>query len=132
MAYEGPQICIPGLVAGADLSAATNQFRFVKLSAARTVVLCAAITDRPVGVLQNRPQNGEAAVVCAIGVSKLRGDANLANGDLIGTSADGEAAALTPGTSTTVFTAGQVVEENNAASGLITAIVNCAAPARAA
>jgi hypothetical protein len=132
MAYEGPQLTIPGLVAGADLSAATNQFRFVKLSAARTVVLCSAITDRPIGVLQNRPQNGEAATVCALGVSKVRGDANLANADLIGTSADGEAAAVTPGTSTTVYIAGQVIEDNGAAGGLITAAVNCLAPARAA
>lgn len=132
MAYEGPQILIPGLVAGADLSAATNQFRFVELTAARTVNVCGAITDRPIGVLQNRPSAGEAAVVCAVGVTKLQGDANLAVGDLVGTSADGQAAAVTPGTSTTVYIAGQIIEDNGAAGGLCTAIVNCAAPARAA
>jgi hypothetical protein len=132
MAFEGPQITVPGLVAGADLSASSAQYKFVKYSAARTVVLCAAITDVPAGVLQNRPKQGEAAVVCAIGVTKLQGDADLANGALVGTSADGQAAAVTPGTSTTVYTAGQVIEDNGAAGGLVTAIVNCAAPARAA
>ena len=38
MAYEGAQICIPGLKASADLSA--KQYYFVKLSGAGTVTVC--------------------------------------------------------------------------------------------
>ena len=132
MAYEGPQICIPGLSAGADLSAAANQYKFVKLSAAKTVVLCAAATDKPIGVLQNRPKSGETAQVCCIGVTKLQGDADLAFGNLVGTSGDGQADAKTPGTDTTEYVAGTIIEDNTAAGELCTAVINCASLARAA
>lgn len=132
MAYEGPQICIPGLIAGADLSAAANQYLFVKLSAARTVVLCNGVTDIPCGVLQNTPASGAAATVCAIGVTKVQGDADLAFGALIGTSADGQAAAYAAGTDTTKYIVGQVILDNAAAAGLATAMINCMNPHRGA
>lgn len=132
MAYEGPQIKLPGLVAGADLSAAGNQYKFVKYSADNTVVLCAAATDKPCGVLQNRPANGEAAEVVAIGVTKVQADAALSAGAAIGTSADGQADAKTVGTDTTEYIVGQVQRGASAAAALATALVNCASPARAA
>lgn len=132
MAYEGPQICIPGLIAGADLSAAANQYLFVKYSAAKTVVLCAGVTDIPCGVLQNTPASGSAATVCALGCTKVQGDANLGFGDLIGTSADGQAAAYVAGTDTTKYVVGSIVEDNAAAGGLATAMVNCINPHRGA
>lgn len=124
MAYDGQQICIPGVIAGADLSAAANQYKFVKWSAARTVVLCAATTDKPCGVLQNTPASGMAATVCAIGVTKVQGDADLAFGNSIGTSADGQAAAYTAA-DTTKYIVGQVILDNSAAGGLATAIIDC-------
>ncbi len=124
MAYEGPQICPPALIAGADLSAAANQYKFVKYSAARTVVLCAAVTDKPAGVLQNTPGNGMAATVCAIGVTKVQGDADLSAGASIGTSSDGQAAAYTV-SDTTKYIVGEVILDNSAAGGLATAIINC-------
>ncbi|HSG63301.1 MAG TPA: hypothetical protein VLA24_17890 [Pseudomonadales bacterium] len=130
MAYEGQQIGIPGLTASADLSA--KQFYFVKMSGEKTVTVCAAATDKPIGVLQNAPTSGQAANVCVVGVSKVSGDADLNFGDLIGTSADGQADAKTPGTDTTEYTVGSVVNGNAAAGGLVTAVINCAAPARAA
>lgn len=132
MAYEGVQVMIPGLVAGADLSAASAQFKFVKLSAAKTVVLCNGATDKPIGVLQNRPASGAIANVVFFGVTKVQGDANLGYGDLIGTSADGQADAKTPGTDTTEYVVGVVISDNTTAGGICTAVVNCASPARAA
>lgn len=126
MAYEGPQICIPGLVAGADLSAVANQYKLVKMSADKTIVLCAALTDKPIGVLQNTPGLNQAANVCAIGVTKIQGDEDLDIGDLLKTSADGQAAVLTPGTDTTHYSIGQVILGNSAAGGYATALVNCA------
>lgn len=125
MAFEGPQIHIPGLVAGANLSAAGNQYKFVKLSAANTVVLCAGVTDKPIGVLQNTPAQGQAATVCAIGVTKVQGDADLAVGNSIGTSADGQAAAYSV-SDTTKYIVGEVILDNSAAGGLATALINCA------
>lgn len=130
MAYEGPQIKIPGLTASADISA--KQYYFVKMSGEKTVTVCSGATDKPVGVLQNAPESGEEAEVCVIGVTKISGDADLNYGDLIGTSADGQADAKSPGTDTTEYTVGQVILGNGAAAGLITAVINCASPARAA
>lgn len=125
MAYEGWQYRPEGIIAGADLSAAANQYKFVKLSAARTVVLCAAVTDKPFGVLQNTPGNGEEATVCCIGTTKVQGDADLAVGNSIGTSADGQAAAYTAA-DTTKYIVGQVVLDNSAVAGLATAVIDCA------
>lgn len=122
MAFEGPQIRIPGLTASADLSA--KQYYLVKMSGELTVTVCAGVTDKPIGVLQNNPESGEAATVCAIGVTKVSGDADLGYGDSIGTSADGQAAAYTV-SDTTKYIVGQVLEGNSAAGGLVTAFVSC-------
>ena len=54
---------IPGFsftrVAGADLS--SDQYKYVKLSTTDTVILCAAATDVPIGILQNAPASGAEA-----------------------------------------------------------------------
>lgn len=125
MAYEGPQIKIPGLTASADLSA--KQYYFVKMSAAKTVTVCAGTTDKPIGVLQNAPESGEEAEVCVFGVTKVSGDADLAYGASIGTSADGQAATYTV-SDTTKYIVGTIIEDNAAAGGLATAVINCANP----
>jgi hypothetical protein len=125
MAWEsGPQVKLPGLTAAGDLS--TKQYYFVKLASAKTVTVCTAVTDKPIGVLQNKPSAaGQAAEIVAIGVTKLSGDANLNFGDSIGTSVDGQAAAYTA-SDTTKYIVGQVIVDNSAAGGLVTALINCA------
>jgi len=130
MAWEGPQMKTPGLTASADLS--TKQFYLVKMSGNKTVDVCSGVTDKPCGVLQNKPTSGQAAEVVCIGVTKVSGDADLGYGDLIGTSADGQAAAYVAGTDTTKYVVGHVIEDNTTAGGLITAWVDCAAPHRGA
>lgn len=130
MAFEGPQIKIPGLKAGADLSA--KQYYFVKLTGAATVDVCSAATDIPIGVLQNKPANGTEAEVVAVGVTKISADVALTAGWLIGPSADGQAERRIAGTDTTKYIAGSVIEGTGAAGELATALVNCASPARAA
>lgn len=123
MAWEQAQpIKLPAFKAGADLSA--KQYYFVKISAANTVVVCAATTDKPVGVLQNKPTSGQTAEICSLGITKVSGDADLSVGDSIGTSADGQAAAYTV-TDTTKYIVGMVLADNAAAGGLATAMVNC-------
>lgn len=113
MAYEGPQVPPIGtLTAGADLS--SKQYHFVKLASGSTVDVCSAVTDVPIGVLQNNPASGESAEVLFIGVSKVVADATLAAGDVIGTSADAQAQPLTVGTETTVYTCGQAIEPASA------------------
>lgn len=129
MAYEIP-VLKPGIwTAGEDLSA--KQYHFVKLSG-QTVVLCSALTDVPIGVLQNAPESGQAAEVTVIGITKVSSDAALTVGLLIGPSADSQADARTIGTDTTHYVVGQVIGASGAAGGLATAVINCAAPARAA
>lgn len=128
MAYEIPGFSIT-LEAASDLS--TSQYKFVKLDSSGKAAAIAAATDIPVGVLQNKPTSGQAADVMVSGVTKLQGDADLVRGNLIGTSADGQADAKTPGTDTTEYVVGQVLEDNSAAAGLISALISCAAPHRA-
>lgn len=132
MAIEGgaTAVYLAGVSASADLSA--KKFYFVKVSGALTVTVCAAATDIPCGVLQNNPTSGQAASVMAIGQSKVSSDAALTAGALIGTSADGQADAKVAGTDTTEYVVGQVLETSGAAGGLVSAIINCASPHRAA
>lgn len=123
MATEKP-LFLMSFEAGGDLS--TKQFHFVKLSGTgRGVVICDGATDKPIGVLQNKPTSGQIAEVMVIGLSKVSGDADLAIGDLIGTSGDGQADAKTPGTDTTEYVVGRVIDENGAAGGLVSALINC-------
>jgi len=119
------------LLAGADLS--THQFKFVKLSAARKVVIVAAITDIPIGVLQNKPDaaNKEALVMVA-GRSKINSGEALAVADVLGTAGDGQGAPIVAGTDTTQYILGQVLVASGAAAEMAEAVINCAAPARAA
>jgi hypothetical protein len=112
--------------AAADLSAEANQFKFVKLDAAGKVVAIAAITDMPIGVLQNRPALGEMATVRVVGVTKLQADAALATpGAIIGTSADGQADAKTLADAGTEFAAGRTLEAATAAAVVFRAFVDC-------
>lgn len=130
MATEGQQIK-DTFECGA-VSLAAKQYYFVKLDADKRVVVCAAATDIPIGVLQNNPAVGEEAEVCIIGNTKISGDADLDAGMLIGTSGDGQADQKVAGTDTTEYIVGQVTRGNTAAGGVISAFVNCASPSRAA
>lgn len=123
MAWEGPQIKIPGLTASANLSA--KQFYFVKMSGNKTVDVCSNVADVPVGVLQNAPTSGQEAEVCALGVTKVNADAALAAGNVIGTGADGQAQPVTLGTETTVHVAGVCLEGVSNAGEIATAFVSC-------
>lgn len=131
MAWEVDGVVkLPGFTASADLS--THQYKFVKISGVQTVTVCAAATDRPIGVLQNAPASGQAAEICVVGISKVSSDAALARDVLIGTSADGQADAKTPGTDTTEYVCGVVLIATGAANDLATCLIDCMAPHRAA
>lgn len=130
MAYKGSQPFKITLNAGADLS--TKQYRFVKLDASGNAVVCAAVTDKPVGVLQNNPTSGQAAEIVVIGLTKVSTDAALAIGDLVGTASDGQAAAYVAGTDTTKYVVGQALVTSGGADELTSIIVNCASLHRGA
>jgi hypothetical protein len=130
MAYEIALVPDVSFKNTGDLSA--KQYFFVKLSANDTVVICAAATDVPVGVLQNKPTANQGAVVRVFGISKVSADATLTFGTLIGTSGDGQADAKTVGSDTTEYVVGQITKGASAANGLASAMINCMNPHRAA
>ena len=134
MAFGGQKQYIRSYLAGADLSANTNQYRFVKAGTMPgTVVLCDAVTDRPIGVLHNTPDNGGLAEVCVWGPTKLRAGGALAAFTAIGTAADGEAEAKVPGTNTTHYVCGRTEHEAVSAAGdIIAALIDLINPARGA
>jgi len=105
MAYETGLVTIGTLTAAADLS--SKQYHFVVLASASTVNVATAITNAPIGILQNAPTSGQSAIVAVSGVSKVVADGTLAAGNFIGTSADAQADAISPGTDTTVYMMGQ-------------------------
>jgi|SRR6185436_3419360 len=120
MAVEGPQPVHWTFLAGGTI----GQYKFVKISAANTVVECSATTDKPIGVSQEGAVSGGDVKVCISGITKIEGDVDLANGNSIGTSVDAQAAVYTAA-DTTKHICGQVIIDNSAAGGLITAAIDC-------
>jgi len=121
MAYEGAQLTLGTLSAAGDLS--TKQYHFVKLASATTVNVCTAITDVPIGVLQNKPESGETAEICIFGITKVVADGTVAFSRWIGTSTDSQAAGITPGSDDTVYVMGQAITAG-AAGTVMTVLLN--------
>jgi len=131
MAYEFSNYSVKvTLVAGADLSAL--QYTFVKLNSSGEAVAAAAATDIPIGVLQNAPTSGQEAEVLIVGGTKIVAGAAISEGALVGTSSTGKAVALVAGTDTTKYVVGTLLTESGASGDIVTAVVNCANPGRAA
>ena len=128
MAYETIGIDIGTFSASADLS--SSQYYFVKMSGDNTVTVCAAVTDKPIGVLQNKPASGEQAIVRVFGVSKVSADATLAAGDIVGSSADGQGQPVVAGTETTVYNCGQAL--TGGAAGTLQSVLVTISNSRAA
>lgn len=131
MAYEIANAAVKiTLPAAADLTA--KQYHFVKIDTSGNAAICAAATDKPIGVLQNNPNTGQEAVITVVGGTKVVAKGSLDEGVLIGTASDGKADGKTPGTDTTEYVVGTVILAAGAEDELATALVNCASPARAA
>jgi hypothetical protein len=131
MAYEISNYSVKvTLVAGADLSA--KQYTFVKVNSSGEAIAAAAATDIPIGVLQNAPTSGQEAEVLIVGGTKIVAGAAIADGAQIGTTSAGKAAALVAGTDTTKYVVGTLLTESAADGNIVTAVINCANPHRAA
>ena len=75
--------------AAADLR--LKQYYIVYMSAANSVNLCGA-NGKAIGILQNKPNTGEAAVVRVLGTTKvICSDTGVAVGDYITSDGDGKA-----------------------------------------
>lgn len=131
MAYEIANAAVKiTLVAGADLS--SDQYKFVKINSSGQAVLCSGATDKPIGVLQNNPVSGGEASVTVVGGTKVLSSASIDEGVLIGTNSAGKADAKVPGTDTTEYVVGQVILAAGADGEILTAVINCSNPHRAA
>jgi len=103
MAYEENVKYIGTFKSSADLSAAVNQFRPVKLaSAAGQVALASAATDVVIGVLANKPKAGEVARIADVqagGIGKVRIGVSqtIAVGDKLTANASGDAVKASSG-----------------------------------
>lgn len=134
MAWEQSGCKLGELAAAADYSAVGNQYKLVKVTNASGVpqaTLCAAVTDRPIGVLQNRPVAGQSAEIMTDGISKVQLDGTTVPGDQVGVSADGQVAVYVPGTDTTKYIIG-VCLIGGAAGEIGTIIFDCKNAARGA
>jgi hypothetical protein len=127
MAWEQPGFCIT-LAAAADLTA--KQFTFVKLDSNGRAAAVTSATDRPIGILQNKPDALDVeANVMILGVSKISADGALSLADPLGTSADGQAVAKT-GQGTDGWLFGICLEASATAGDIVTGLFNfCPYPA---
>jgi hypothetical protein len=129
MAYEFSNYSVKvTLVAGADLS--TKQYNFVKLNGSGQAVAIAAITDIPVGVLQNAPTSGQEAEVLIVGGTKLVASEAITLPAFLSVASAGKADKIAV-SDTTQFVVGQAITAAGADAEVITAVVNCANPTRA-
>lgn len=130
MTTSGGGLEFESFVAAGDLS--TKKHYFMKLSADRTVTTCAAVTDKPIGVLYNKPAAaGRAAQIAVEGRVEIVAGGTVAAGDKVGTHSDGTVVAYVPGTDTTKYIVGMCVV--GAASGEIAVCdIDCAAAGRGA
>lgn len=113
MAFEASVHKSPGLKAGADLTA--DQFKLIDLDANGDGVL-AGNGATVLGVLQNKPDSGQAAEVMELGTSKVLTGATFNEGDLLASDAAGKAVVATTGE----ITFGMAREASGAADTLIT------------
>lgn len=126
MATEASQPLKISLVAAADLSG--GQFYFVTLDTNGKAALITATTDRPVGVLQNKPTAaGQSAEIVVLGVTKIKTAGALTQGThLLGPDNAGKAVARTVTASTNWV--GGVPLETASSGDVISALVNCVVP----
>jgi hypothetical protein len=130
MAFEQPLFAPAGLVANSDLSA--KGYIFVKMVGDMLVDACSAVTDKPIGVVQNAPAAGQTAEVLSLGVSKLQaGSSDLDFGNSIGTDASGNGVPYTEGADTTKYICGQVIS-TGVAGAVASVAINCMVPHRGA
>ena len=118
MAYVSENLRMGTVAAAADLR--SHQWKLVKMTAGG-INICAAATDVPIGILANKPNIGEAALVDCLGTSKVEAGAAIAVGGTISTAADAQAV-----TSTTSghIVVGQALEAATAAGQVVTVFLH--------
>ena len=110
-----------------------NQYKLMKLDSSGDFLICSGATDVPVGVLLDKPDAaGKSGLIGIIGVGFAVGAAALNEGEQIGTDGSGLLDKKIPGTDTTEFVVGQVLQGSTAANDLVVCSFNFATPHRSA
>lgn len=131
MAYDFSNSAVKAsFVAGGDLSSA--QYKFVKLDSSGDVVVAAATTDRPIGVLQNDPASGEIAEVTIVGGTKVVAGGSASVGNPVFTSASATAVTATIGSAASTFYVVGTFLEDASANEIVPAVIDCANSGRGA
>jgi predicted RecA/RadA family phage recombinase len=91
VAYEQPGFKFT-LIAAADLR--THQYKFCNIDGTGKAALGGAGT-RAVGVIQNKPNSGEATEICHTGISKVKSGAGVTVGDVVMSDSTGRAITAT-------------------------------------
>lgn len=118
MSWEKVGATLPGLVAGADLTASQHLFVVVNASGKAAVAGAGVAID---GVLQNKPDTDQAATVWGCGsVSKVVAGAAVAAGALVAPNASGQAITAVSGN----YIAGRALNAATGAGQLISVWVN--------
>ena len=128
MSAKEKPIYTESLVAGEDLS--SYQYYGVAMSDDFEVDLMDDVTDKPAGVLLNEPESGQQALVGVIGRFPVVAGEALPIGSLIRFNDSGKACVWDPGTDTTAYVAGQVLEAASDEDEVVSAMINCVNPAR--
>jgi len=89
MSYQGILRNLPGAVAAEDLTA--HQFRFVKVTAENAVSKCTVAGEVVDGVLENKANTGQPAVVSVSGSTKVELGDTVSAGELVMTDSSGRA-----------------------------------------
>ena len=100
--------------AGEDLS--SSKYLIVQLDASGNIEIGEGGTDLLVGVLQNKPESGEAALYRFAGTTKVVASAAIAIGALVTSASDGEAVTTTTDKDVVV---GRALEAAGAAGDII-------------
>ena len=82
-AYDNKLLEISLMVSGNDLSAASDQFIFVKCGNTEGDVVPAAAGDCPLGISQETGKDGESISVCVAGISKIRLAGTVKRGNIL-------------------------------------------------
>lgn len=100
------------LIAGEAMT--DKQFYIVQLDATGKLEVAEGATDLVVGVLQNTPAAGEAAVYQFLGTAKVKAGGTIAIGDWVTTDSAGKAVATTTDGNITI---GRYIGQEAAADG---------------
>jgi len=130
MAFEIPGRKITRVCGATTLAA--KQFHFVKLHTDGTLIVTAAETDAPYGLLQNNPGVGGEAEVMKDGVSRCVAGEPIAIGEFVGTKSDGRAQVMAHGVDTTKYIVGIALSAAAADGEEFSVDFSCSAPMRGA